>query len=77
VIKAIRAWDRFPQDKSEKLIMEARFIEDLSLDSLDMVEVTMALEDEFGFELSEELVDKFKTPRDIYKFICDKEGLYE
>jgi acyl carrier protein len=42
--------------------MDSRFAEDLGLDSLDLVEVTMALEDEFEFEFPETLVDKLKTP---------------
>lgn len=77
MLKAIKAWDRFPQDKLENLTMDSRFAEDLSLDSLDMVEVTMALEDEFGFEFAETNIDAFKTPQDIYKFVCKHEDVYE
>jgi acyl carrier protein len=77
VIKAIKAWDRFPQDRLEKLTIDSRFIEDLSLDSLDMVEVTMSLENAFGFEFPEEKIDTFKTPRDIYLFVCEHEDVYE
>ncbi|KAI6242911.1 Acyl carrier protein [Aphelenchoides fujianensis] len=73
VLKAIKAWDRFPQDRADKLHLDARFIEDLSLDSLDLVEITMSLEDEFGFEFPESNIDKFKTPRDIAKFVCEQE----
>lgn len=36
MIKAIKAWDRFPQEKTESLTMDTRFVEDLSLDSLDL-----------------------------------------
>lgn len=77
VLKAVRAWDRFPKDRDEKLNMDARFVEDLSLDSLDLVEITMSLEDEFGFEFPESNIDKFKTPRDIAKFVCEQENVEE
>ncbi|CAD5211999.1 unnamed protein product [Bursaphelenchus okinawaensis] len=77
VIKAIKAWDRFPQDRADKLTLEARFVEDLGFDSLDLVEITMALEDEFGFEIPESDVDKLKTPRDIQKYICEHEDVLE
>lgn len=77
VIKAIKAWDRFPQDRADKLSLEARFVEDLGLDSLDLVEITMALEDEFGFEIPEADVDKLKTPRAIHQYICAHEDVLE
>lgn len=77
VLKAIRAWDRFPQDRADKLTFDARFVEDLGLDSLDLVEITMSLEDEFGFEIPESDVDKLKTPRDIHKYVCEHEDVYE
>lgn len=77
VLKAIKAWDRFPQDRLEKLTMEARFVEDLGFDSLDHVEIIMALEDEFGYEIPDTEAEKLKTPRDIFKYICEKEDVYE
>uniref|UniRef100_A0A915DSW8 Acyl carrier protein n=1 Tax=Ditylenchus dipsaci TaxID=166011 RepID=A0A915DSW8_9BILA len=77
VLKAIKNWDRFPQDRLEKLELDARFSEDLSLDSLDHVEVVMSLEEEFGFEIPDTKTDNFKTPRDIVKFICEEEGVFK
>jgi len=56
VLKAIKEWDRFPQDRVSKLELDARFVEDLSFDSLDLVEIVMSLEDEFGFEISIEVI---------------------
>ncbi|KAJ3338715.1 NADH dehydrogenase 1, alpha/beta subcomplex subunit 1 ndufab1/ACP [Gonapodya sp. JEL0774] len=41
-----------------KIAPSARFIEDLGLDSLDAVEVTMAIEDEFNIELSDDEAEK-------------------
>ncbi|KAK0400271.1 hypothetical protein QR680_003433 [Steinernema hermaphroditum] len=61
----------------KKLTMEANFVNDLGLDSLDHVEIVMALEDEFGFEIPDGDADRMKTPRDIFKYICDKEDVYE
>ena len=59
-----------------KLTMDSDFFKDLGLDSLDFVEVVMALEDEFGFEIPDGDSDRFKTPRDIFRYICDKEDVY-
>nr|CAD2183863.1 unnamed protein product [Meloidogyne enterolobii] len=77
VLKAIKEWDRFPQDRVSKLELDARFVEDLSFDSLDLVEIVMSLEDEFGFEISIEDSEKFKTPRDAATYVIDHEGVNE
>ena len=45
----------------EKLTPEASFIEDLGADSLDIVELVMALEDEFGIEIPDEDAEKITT----------------
>lgn len=50
---------------------------DLGLDSLDHVEVIMAMEDEFGFEIPDADAEKLLKPADIVKYICDKEDVYE
>ncbi len=44
-----------------KITMEARFREDLEADSLDLVELIMAFEDEFGGEISDDEAQKIKT----------------
>ena len=44
----------------EKVVMEARFQEDLEADSLDLVELIMAFEDEFGGEISDDEVERAK-----------------
>ncbi|GMS96398.1 hypothetical protein PENTCL1PPCAC_18573, partial [Pristionchus entomophagus] len=61
----------------KKLSMDADFVKDLGLDSLDHVEVVMAMEEEFGFEIPDGDADQFKTPRHIWQYICDKEDVYE
>jgi acyl carrier protein len=45
----------------EKVTREARFREDLDADSLDLVELIMAFEDEFGGEISDEEAQQIKT----------------
>ncbi|MCP9257489.1 Acyl carrier protein [Dirofilaria immitis] len=60
VMKAIRAWDRFPEEKKETLTLDSDFVRDMGFDSLDHVEIIMSLEDEFGFEISELDAEKLK-----------------
>jgi acyl carrier protein len=45
----------------EQVTMEARFREDLEADSLDLVELIMAFEDEFGGEISDDEAQQIKT----------------
>ena len=45
----------------DKVTMDARFKEDLEADSLDLVELIMAFEDEFGGEISDEEAQQIKT----------------
>ncbi|OZC06582.1 putative acyl carrier protein [Onchocerca flexuosa] len=77
VMKAVRAWDRFPEEKKETLTLDSDFVRDMGFDSLDHVEIIMSLEDEFGFEISELDAEKLKTPRDIFKYICEHENVFE
>lgn len=60
----------------EQLKMESNFFTDLGLDSLDYVEMIMMIEDEFLFEIPEGDSDRFKTPRDIFQYICDRNDVY-
>ncbi|XP_017022836.1 acyl carrier protein, mitochondrial isoform X3 [Drosophila kikkawai] len=60
-----------------KLNVESHFINDLGLDSLDHVEVIMAMEDEFGFEIPDSDAEKLLKPADIIKYVADKEDVYE
>ncbi|GMT48800.1 MAG: acyl carrier protein [bacterium] len=48
---------------------EASFIEDLGADSLDTVELVMALEEEFGVEIPDETAENIKTVQDAVDFI--------
>ncbi|KAL3084418.1 hypothetical protein niasHT_035220 [Heterodera trifolii] len=73
VLKTIRGWDRFPADRADKLTMDARFVEDLGLDSLDLVEITLAVEDEFQWEIEDDVAHAFKTVRDVYNYVAERE----
>ena len=48
---------------------EAKFIEDLGADSLDIVELVMALEEEFGLDIPDEDADKMKTVGDAMAYL--------
>jgi len=58
--------------KSEEVIPEAKFVEDLGADSLDTVELVMALEEEFGIEIPDEDAEKITTVGDAVKYIEEK-----
>ncbi|XP_059607850.1 acyl carrier protein, mitochondrial isoform X1 [Phlebotomus argentipes] len=60
-----------------KLTVDSHFINDLGLDSLDHVEVIMAMEDEFGFEIPDHDAEKLNRPADIVRYVCDKEDVYD
>jgi acyl carrier protein len=53
----------------EQLKPEAKFIEDLGADSLDTVELVMALEEEFGLDIPDEDADKLKTVGDALEYL--------
>lgn len=51
---------------------ESSFVDDLGADSLDTVELVMALEEEFEAEIPDEEAAKLTTVGDVYKYIEDK-----
>jgi len=71
------------EDKLKKLIAEqlsvdesevtpdASFIEDLNADSLDLVELIMTLEEEYGVKISDEDAEKIKTVRDAMDYLSE------
>ncbi len=70
-----------PDERVKKIIMEqlgveaeevtpaAKFIEDLGADSLDIVELVMALEEEFGIEIPDEDAEKIVTVKDATEYV--------
>ena len=53
----------------EKVTDAANFVDDLGADSLDIVELIMALEEEFGIEVPDEQAEKLLTVGDVTKYI--------
>ena len=53
----------------DKINENSRVVEDLGADSLDMIEMLMALEEEFGITVPDDKADSLKTVGDIVKYI--------
>lgn len=56
----------------EKVKLESKFIEDLGADSLDIVELVMAMEEEFDIEIPDEDAEKLKTVNDVQSYLVSK-----
>ncbi len=52
-----------------QVAMETHLMKDLEADSLDAVEIIMAIEDEFDLEVPDEAAEKFQTVGDIVKYV--------
>ncbi|CAH1109947.1 unnamed protein product [Psylliodes chrysocephalus] len=74
VLKVCSSYDKVT---ANKLSLTSHFINDLGLDSLDHVEVIMAMEDEFGFEIPDADAEKLLRPADIVRYVGDREDIYE
>ncbi|NQU42846.1 acyl carrier protein [bacterium] len=59
---------------SEDVIPDAKFLEDLGADSLDIVELVMAFEEEFGLDIPDEDAEKIRTVGNAVSYIKDKQG---
>ena len=55
----------------DEITPESSFIEDLGADSLDLVELIMSMEDEFGLEISDEDAESIITVQDAINFIAE------
>jgi len=62
---------------ASKLTVDSHFFKDLGLDSLDHVEVIMAMEDEFGFEIPDAHAERLLRPKDIQQYVADKFDVFE
>ena len=61
-------------DSVEGIKAETSIMEDLEADSLDAVEIVMAIEDAFSIEISDEDAEGFKNIGDIVKYVEAKQG---
>ncbi len=57
---------------ADKVKPEASFIDDLGADSLDIVELVMALEEEFNIEIPDEEAEKARTVGDVMQYVSQK-----
>ena len=55
--------------KPDQVVPAAKFIEDLGADSLDTVELVMALEEEFGIEVPDDQAEKLQSVGDVIKYV--------
>ena len=55
-----------------KISMNTTFVDDLNLDSLDIVELMMKMEDEFGVEIPEEEAEGLKSVQDVISYLESK-----
>lgn len=55
--------------EADDVAMESTFIDDLGADSLDIVELIMAFEEEFGIEIPDDAAEKIKTVQDVVTYI--------
>ena len=60
------------QVEGDQVTMEASFADDLDADSLDLVELVMALEEEFGIEVPEEELEGIETVGQAYDLVAGK-----
>lgn len=56
----------------EDVVSDVSFVDDLGADSLDLVELIMALEEEFDMEIPEEDAERFTTVQDVVGYLSDK-----
>ncbi|KAF6272424.1 NADH:ubiquinone oxidoreductase subunit AB1 [Rhinolophus ferrumequinum] len=74
VLYVLKLYDKIDP---QKLSVNSHFMKDLGLDSLDQVEIIMAMEDEFGFEIPDIDAEKLMCPQEIVDYIADKKDVYE
>ena len=55
--------------EADEVNIDSTFIDDLGADSLDIVELIMAFEEEFGCEIPDEAAEKIKTVQDVVSYI--------
>ncbi len=58
--------------EADEVQMSSTFVDDLGADSLDIVELIMAFEEEFNIEIPDEKAEKIKTVEDVVKYVEEK-----
>jgi acyl carrier protein len=58
----------------EEIVPEASFIDDLGADSLDIVELVMAIEEEFDIEIPDDDAEKIQTIGDAFSYIRERQS---
>lgn len=66
----------FDKIDNEKLTPESHFIKDLGLDSLDHVEIIIAMEDEFGFQIPDDHGEVLTDANKIIRYVADHQDVY-
>lgn len=61
--------------ETDDITMESSFIDDLGADSIDLVELVMALEEEFEIQIPDEEVGKIKTVSDVVEYIKENANI--
>ncbi|XP_055952723.1 acyl carrier protein, mitochondrial-like [Argiope bruennichi] len=74
VLLVLKLYDKINPDN---LSANSHFTQDLGLDSLDHVEIIIAMEDEFDFEIPEEHHNRLMRPKDIIRYVADRFDIYE
>ena len=67
--RVLKVIDKQLNKDISQIKLDSRFAEDLEVDSLDRVELVMALEEEFKCEIADEEAEKIKTVQDAIKYI--------
>lgn len=72
VLEVVKAFDKVDIDKVQ---LESHFVNDLGLDSLDTVEVVMAIEDEFAIEIPDQDADAIHTVKQAVDYILTRQDI--
>jgi len=72
IVEQINMWE--PRMTTKEIKPEDRLVDDLGLDSLDMVELIMAAEEDFDIEIPDEDAEKVKTVQDAIDLVAGKVG---
>ncbi|KAM3184320.1 hypothetical protein ACTXT7_008601 [Hymenolepis weldensis] len=74
VMLVLQLYDKIDPNK---LTLHSDLINEFGLDSLDMVEINVAMELEFMFDIPSADAQRLRTPFDIVQYICDKHDIYD